>query len=330
MPDGTVIASGDVDTGETLYVAKEGGRRWIWEAVAEAHGRKLDYNDVGYMKRNNVIHTSLDVEYRNLEPWKNTLERHLRLELYDRENFDLLNIDRGYQINGSIKFNNFWTIWSELHYRPAKFDDREVGDGTALERDGLVGWELSLHSDPRRRVSFDLFAQTQVLFDGFNESAEAGVTFRLHPQLDLDLLPTLEYTFGEPRSLGIGAPGQYTFTPRLTLQTYAQLFLVSEHYSELSQFQAAPGTHPAIRIDQLQPMTMPLGFNPDSEQAALNLNVVLRWEYHLGSTLFLVYTRSQVPNVPLADNQSATLDLGALRRVPQSNAFVLKLSYWWG
>ena len=349
LPDGTTIGSGDVGSGGLVYAAKEGGRHWIWDAQVEAYSKKVDFNDVGYLQRANILHSGLDIEYRNLEPWKNTLERHLRLELYDRENLDLLNLARGYQLNGSIKFANFWTLWSELHYRAPHFDDREVGDGTALERDGLVGWELSLHSDPRRRVSFDLFAQTQILFDGFNESAEVGVTFRLHPQLDLDVLPTVQYTFGEPRSLGTGAmPGQYvfgkldareigttvratyTFTPRLTLQTYAQLFLVAEHYSEYSQFQATPGTHPAIRIDQLQPMTMPLGFNPDSEQAALNLNVVLRWEYRLGSTLFLVYTRSQVPLVPLADNQPASLDLGALRRVPQSDAFVLKLSYWWG
>ena len=357
IADGTTIGSGDVGAGGLVYAAKEGGRHWVWDAEVEAYNRKLDYNDVGYMQRANLLHTALDIEYRNLLPWRSTLERHLRVELYDRENVDLLNLARGYQINGSIKFANFWTLWSELHYRAPHFDDREVGDGTALERDGLIGWELSVRSDSRRRVSFDWSSQTQVLFDGFNESAQAGVTFRLHPQLDLDVLPELNYTFGEPRSLGLSAtPGQYlfgkldarevgitaratfTFTPRLTLQTYAQLFLVSEHYSEFSQFQAPPGAHPAIRLDQLQPYTMPVGFNPDTEQAAVNLNVVLRWEYMLGSTLFAVYTLSEVPTLLLAGQDGAppnapampSLDLGAIRRVPQNHAFVLKLSYWWG
>src|SRR5262249_21982677 len=91
LPDGTIIASGDVGTGGVVYAAKEGGRRWIWDAGVEAYDRKLDYNDIGYLQRQNIIHTSLDIEYRNLDPWKNTLERHLRLELYDRENLDLLN-----------------------------------------------------------------------------------------------------------------------------------------------------------------------------------------------------------------------------------------------
>ena len=35
--------------------------------------------------------------------------------------------------------------------------------------------------------------------------------------------------------------------------------------------------------------------DPDTEQATLNVNVVLRWEYRLGSTLFVVYTRAQNP-----------------------------------
>ena len=63
---------------------------------------------------------------------------------------------------------------------------------------------------------------------------------------------------------------------------------------------------------------------------ALNLNVVLRWEYRLGSTLFVVYTRSQIPKVGLLPSQMAGLDFDPIRRGPASQALVLKLSYWWG
>ena len=68
----------------------------------------------------------------------------------------------------------------------------------------------------------------------------------------------------------------------------------------------------------------------DFEQAALNVNLVLRWEFLLGSTLFAVYTRSQVPVVQLSTGEAATLDFGSLRRAPAADAVVLKLSYWWG
>ena len=41
----------------------------------------------------------------------------------------------------------------------------------------------------------------------------------------------------------------------------------------------------------------------DGVEGALNINVVLRWEYLLGATLFVIYRRSQVPNLSLAPGQ---------------------------
>ena len=39
----------------------------------------------------------------------------------------------------------------------------------------------------------------------------------------------------------------------------------------------------------------PTPTTPDTEEATLNINLVLRWEYRLGSTLFVVYTHNQNP-----------------------------------
>jgi hypothetical protein len=70
--------------------------------------------------------------------------------------------------------------------------------------------------------------------------------------------------------------------------------------------------------------------NPDFEQAALNVNVVLRWEYRLGSLLYVVYQRAQVPNVTLGPGEVGSLDLGSIRRAPSADYFIVKVSYWWG
>ena len=67
-------------------------------------------------------------------------------------------------------------------------------------------------------------------------------------------------------------------------------------------------------------------FGLDFEQGALNVNVVFRWEYMLGSTLFLVYTRAQVPATTLGLMQVGDLDLGAVKRAPAADAILLKLT----
>ena len=57
---------------------------------------------------------------------------------------------------------------------------------------------------------------------------------------------------------------------------------------------------------------------------------MLRWEYRLGSLLYLVYTRSQSPSVSLVPGDRGTLDLGAVRKAPATDVVLVKLSYWWG
>lgn len=349
MLDGTVVQSGDVAPGGYLYFGKEGGEHWVGSIEAEFAGRTLDYNDLGYMRRQNLFRVSAQLEYRTLKPWRNTLETHTRLEFFDRENLSFLNLARGYQLNATWKLTNFWEFFVELHYRAAHFDDREVGDGTALEREGLVGFEVSVSSDKRRRVHGDLFVQNQVLFNGYNFALEGDITFRVLPQLDLQLLPQAVYTFGEPRYAGPGAqPGQYlfgrllakavggtlratyTFTPRLTLQVYTQLLLGSKHYYDFSSLQSDPkGPRPAARLRDLQPTAVPVA-NPDFVEPVMNLSAVLRWEYLPGSTLYLVYTRSQAPLPSFLPGQEANLDLGAFRVGPASDALLIKFSYWFG
>jgi hypothetical protein len=347
VPDGTVIKSGDVGPGLFTYAKKEGGEHWVGDAQFEYEGRKLDYTDLGYNQRSNDYRWGLDIEWRDMKPWRSFLERHVRFEYFGRLNLDGLWLGSGYQLNASATFKNFWQVFAEVHWRPTSYDDREVGDGTALERAGIFGFELEASSNPAKPVSFTLQTQTQALYDGFIFNGTAGALFRALPQLDLEILPTAVYTFGEPRFVAAGALANqyvfgkldaksigttlratYTFLPRLTLQAYAQLFLASGHYSDFSIFQAkGPGA--VVHLGALRPYLGSLATNPDFEEGALNVNVVLRWEYTLGSTAFLVYTHSQVPATVLAPGEAANLNASAVSRAPAADVVLLKLTYFW-
>jgi hypothetical protein len=346
--DGTVIHPGDHGSAVAAYVNKEGGQHWVGDLVGEFKNREFDVSDLGYQQRANNYRWRLDLEYRELEKWWWLLESHAKFEYFGRYNLDGLDIGSGYQVNVSGKLTNFWTFFSELHYRPRWFDDREVGDGTALERAGLLGYELELSTDPTSRVSFQMETQTQLLSNGFRFSGSFGVLWRVVPQFDLEVLPTVLYTFGEPRyldadvmpneylfgklgakSIGTVLRATYTFTPRLSLQTYGQLFLAAGHFSDISAFRAnGPGA--VAHLGDLVPYTSPLVTNPDFEEGVLNLNVVLRWEYNLGAIAYLVYTRSQTPSTVLPFGDLGGLNLNSVRKAPATDVILLKLSYWWG
>jgi hypothetical protein len=257
---------------------------------------------------------------------------------------------RNGQLVAQARLDSFWAFSVGLGGSRPRFDDREVGDGAALERPGGVGGSLSMESDRRARVFVGLDSGVERTSNGAR-SVRAELTLQLHtlPQLDLELIPQAfldrgeiryaataengDYLFGRlnARSLGVTLRSTYTFTPRLTLQAYAQLFLSARHYSDFASFTPTPGAPPAtIYLRDLQPGAAAPGTNPDTQETALNANVVLRWEFRTGSILYLVYTRAQAPTLTLQPGEMGHLDLRSVRRAPASDVILLKLAYWWG
>lgn len=354
QPDGESVVPGRIAPGATLWATKQGGAHWLWSLGQILSGRRLELNDLGYLDRKNDYLASLDLSYRTIELWRGTVETRSTLQLRYRQSLDGLNLYNAVELNTWWTAASFWSFYGELHYRGARFDDRETGDGTALERAGLFGVEWSLATDPRRRVVGSMFGQAHRISNGTHLEARGQITFRLRPQLDLDLLPSLVYQSGEPRYVSVAAPdglgavtytfarqlarnvgatlrASYTFTPELTLQAYAQLFLLAEHFSDFTTFSAAaPGQHARVRLGDLTPAAPPTT-NPDVQQTALNVNVVLRWEFRLGSTMYLVYTRSQAPSLTLQPGEEAALDLRpAWHGRASIDVLMLKVSYWFG
>ncbi|MBN1204311.1 MAG: carbohydrate binding family 9 domain-containing protein [Myxococcaceae bacterium] len=343
--DGTVISSGDVGAGGTVFAAKEGGH-WLGSIEAEVAGRRLDFNDLGFMLRQNHLRLLPTVEYRAVEPFGPVAEARVRLSTSFRNTVDGLNLFRGYYAFTEWQLKSSWRVSTMLYYFGSRFDDREIGDGTAVERAASVGWDLSIKSDPGRRISGSFSSASMIRNDGHNLSYSGQLGFHVLPQLELQLLPQATFTTGEvryieagpqaggyllgrldARSIGATLRANYTLTTRLTLQLFMQALLIARHYHDFALYLPSRARS-IIRLADLTQAAAP-AYNPDSQFATLDVNAVLRWEFLPGSTMFLVYTRSQAPARVLAAGERAELDLGALRDGRAADALWLKISYWW-
>jgi hypothetical protein len=185
----------------------------------------------------------------------------------------------------------------------------------------------------------------------YGTDTQASLVVHALRQLDIELLPTVTWSAGEyryARQLGPMAAGNYygkltansvsatlrasyTFTPQLTLQAYAQAYLASGHFDDLrpSPLAGGPGTEVTLAALQAATPMDPTG-TVDFQSAALNINVVFRWEYRLGSTIYFVYSRSQIPTVPISGfTPPAMLDPRAFGHGGTSDVFLLKFSSWW-
>ena len=344
LRDGTVIGDGDAGYGAQLIAAREGGSGLAWNAQYQHASRKLDFNDLGFMDRQNHHFYYGNLEYRTYKPIGPTLETKTWIEVAGRHDLDGVKVSRRWLVDQFIRYGNFWQSYLELNYEEPRLDDREIGSGLPFERPGKPGVVLQGGTDKRSDVFIDGGVFAQKYPRGGTVEGKIRALVRAHPQLELELIPTVTRTSGETRFAATGAlPNElifgslgassfattarasFTITPRLALQAFAQLFLAAGHYDDFRSFVTAgggPGSQ-NIRLAALTPSAPPVT-NPDFVDVSLNLNVVLRWEYSLGSVLYFVFNRSQTPATPLLLDQPAVLGFTPLGRAPAVDTLLVK------
>jgi hypothetical protein len=115
----------------------------------------------------------------------------------------------------------------------------------------------------------------------------------------------------------------FTATPTLSLQLYAQPFISAGAYSDWREL-ANPRA--GEYADRYQPFNGgdPGGFSVKQFQS----NAVVRWEYRPGSTLFLVWSQGRDSFQSAASEFNFGRDTRDLFRQRPNNTVVLKASYW--
>jgi hypothetical protein len=139
----------------------------------------------------------------------------------------------------------------------------------------------------------------------------------------------------------------YTINPELTIEYYGQPFVSAGKYSN---YKIAGNTHadkftdryklfpdnsvsvdPAtneIRFDEnLDGITDYTASNPDFNFRQFRSNLVIRWEYLPGSTLFLVWSQGRT-STATDGSFSYGEDMKNLFTIHPQNVFLIKFSYW--
>jgi hypothetical protein len=144
-----------------------------------------------------------------------------------------------------------------------------------------------------------------------------------------DSTGALHYTFAhlEQKTLSLTWRLDYTFTPTASLQIYASPFVSKGTYGDVREL-ADPRA--AAYAERYQPYGDPFvalkpgGFNVQEFRS----NVVFRWEYRRGSTLFLVWSQGRQDAAPLEGRNSFGGDFRNLFNQRSNDTFLVKLSYW--
>jgi hypothetical protein len=221
-----------------------------------------------------------------------------------------------------------------------------VGSFSEYQRDEEGGWAGSIGTNINIRPTA---AMTVSVSPSFNKSR--SMAFYVTQRAD----PTATATFGgrylfsglSQSSVNARIRVNLAMTPDLSIQLYAQPFIASGDYEEFKEL-ASPGSYDFLSygIDGASTLsfdsdansyvadsdgagpaqTIEFG-NPDFMFRSLRSNLVVRWEYTPGSTLFLVWNHGQSGYA--SDPTFRVFDeFGSLLRDDQQNTFLVKVNYW--
>jgi hypothetical protein len=126
----------------------------------------------------------------------------------------------------------------------------------------------------------------------------------------------------EQRTVGINMRLNYTITPALTIQLYAQPFVSAGEYAKFKELVKGRA---AAYDARYAPYAYP--GSPDFNYRSFRTTNVLRWEYKPGSTLFVVWQQGREDTLSRG-TFNFSRDFGGVFDAPARNVFLVKLAYW--
>jgi hypothetical protein len=335
-------------TAGRVYLGKIAGKHWVYATTYSYASRRYDINDIGFILRPNDHGGYSQIQYQELDAPGILRRYYIRLAGDYRWNFDNVNLTKNFEFNPIFELKNFWTLSTSFQRNFSAYDDRETRGRELYKRPSEVQLKVGVQTDPRPKAvgsysaTFISTAKQGKLF-----TATADITFRPVPWTELtasllfastvneeawvypygNLLPdTTVFGNRETNQYSATIGGTITFTRNLTLQIYGQLFLAKGHYDEFRRL-ISPSSFVDFDED-FRKRLMTQGLSPDFNRQVFNANVVLRWEYLPGSTVYLVWAQARNG----FDDQfftSFSRNFSNSFKLPSDNVFLLKINYWW-
>ena len=360
-------------TSGLLSLNKSGGKHWRGSLTYQDWSPGFEINDVGFQNAADSRGISSLLMYTENTPSK--VYRYLTLFTFSNLswNYDGDLTYAGHAVHAEGQLPNYWSGYVRSNWYPGSYDDRLTRGGPLAKYPAGGNVELRIDSDARKSMTYG--ARFLTAWDeagGAVRSVNGDLSIRPTSSLRVTLEPGIKWskdqaqyvatqddplatsTYGaryvfaqiEQTTLNLDTRVDWTFSPKLSLQFYAQPLVVSGDYRDLKELRAA-GTYdfdvygrdrgtvtPGAGGDNVDPDgagPAPTFFVEEQNFNFRSLigNAVLRWEYRPGSTLFVVWQQNRETTASVG-NFDFSRDLKGLFRAGPENVLAVKLTYWLG
>lgn len=350
----------------SLEFDKNSGKHWLYTLEVAAESPGFEINDAGRLGTADDIDGFGSLRYRENRPGKFYQNYQLAAYGLVGWNFGGIRQYMGIDFEANMQFKNFMNAFVSFERFPSSLADDLTRGGPLMSTSSdwnINGGFNSAFAAKTRWRSFIIYGEDNQGGSFFN--VEGGITIQPSPRWEfsanpffgrsinarqyIDQLPNgpsatygTRYIFGRVSRTTISTQFRlnYSITPDLTVELYAEPFVASGQYTAIGElrqprtdslrFYGSDGS--TISQDEDGVFTVNDGadsfqLEPDFHVLSFRSNLVLRWEWRPGSTLFLVWQQNRGEDAdPLT--RSSMGDYFSSFRAAGDNLLAVKVSYW--
>jgi len=341
------------------------GGHWLYSGSVGWESPGYDPNDAGRLGNADGRFGFLDLRYNETRPTRRLQGYHVEAILDGEWDFGGDRQFLVAEANTQLTFKNFWTFNTTFDYFPGSFDHSATRGGPTMATPSNWDFVVRLGNSFGAKTAWNgrvFYGRDQL--GGETYRVSGGLSIRPGARWQLSITPNYLREIS-PRQYIDSAPGgsaatygtrylfsfidqstfgtqfrlNYTLRPDLTIDVYAEPFAASGRYYGIGEL-AAARTFDLRRYPVDSTTRNPQGdytfvdagdtirvANPDFNVLSFRSNVVVRWEWRAGSTLYLVWQQSRGGS----DTRGRLVGPGDLwdsLRATGDNFLAIKASYW--
>jgi len=346
---------------------KTGGRHWLWGANTKIDSEDFEVNDLAQLNGADGWMTNANIRWRETQPGKVFRSYFVQLDAQTDTTLRQLMQTGRVRGQVNVTWLNYWTSSVQVSRDLAATSVSLTRGGPLMGRGPgwTTSVNFGNRASNRTRVSGNLYRQ--VNDDGLDVTRiEGTLSMRPGPRYQFSVSPYYDRVT-EPQqyvsTLAGGRPETYhsryifafidrstmsmeyrlglTLRPDLNLDVYAEPFAASGRYYDYGELLAprsrerlkygSGGTSLTVNADGSRVVTANgASFNlrnRDFNTLSFRSNVVLRWEWRSGSTLYMVWQQDRAGT----DVVGSRIGIGDAFRsltAPGPNIFLIKTSFW--
>ncbi len=346
---------------------KGGKRSGKFRATGSLNWRSpgVDFNDVGYLYQADLIQQLVNLTYKVSNPKNIIRSYYVEFEQEHDWSFGGENTLDRLKLHGYLQFNNLWNVHLNLKKYYNIYDTRELRGGPNLFKDGYNDAELFISSNsvkklfaafgPRLKFFSDKISGTSYFTAHLRWQISDQFSITSHTVFDHtidhhqfvtrtnDLSGSTQYLVGtiDRNTISSTLRFEYFLSPEISLQYYGNPYVSTGTYQNFREVAEASNKSLDKRYTSLVNFPAANNFydlqkegrtaytirNPDFNFQEFRSNLVGRWEFRPGSTLYLVWTNTRSAYSDKLD-QSIWKSFGNIWSVKSQNVFMIKFSYW--